>query len=221
MSQITNKRPTMFLRRFRVAVGVLFFTTTWLVTEVAAQNFAWGGTARTELYSHYSNPSDGIASRSAGSALLNLGLGPKIWVGVPDFALSAEASFVFSPFALSVTDYKGLGAISFPLIAKLEFLGNSNLNSDGKFGFSIGGGVQYNKTELWYLKPSFKNQGVERSTFRTYVIEGDFGYGISGFDLHFLIRYGWSSDTDARTLNVGIGYDFNVPMLRESTDPDF
>jgi len=173
-----------------------------VITDLTGQNFGWGGTARTELYSHYSNPSDDIASRTAGSALLNLGLGPKIWVGAPDFAVSAEASFVFSPLALSINDYKGLGAISFPIIAKLEFLGNSNLNKDGKFGFSIGGGVQYNKTELWYLKPSFKNQGVDRSNFRTYVIEGDFGYGISGFDVHFFIRYGWATETDAKSLNI-------------------
>jgi len=186
-----------------------------------AQNFGYGATLRTELYSHYSNPPDGIASRSAGSVLANIGIGPKVWIGGPDFAFSPEVSVVFSPFALSIADFKGLGAVSFPIIGKFELLGNSNLNKDGKFGFSIGGGVQYNRTELWYLKPSVREQGVERSFFRTYVIEADFGYGLSGFDVHFFIRYGFANDTGANSLNIGIGYDFNAPLLKKATDPNF
>ena len=93
----------------------------------SAQNFGYGATLRTELYSHYSNPPDGIASRSAGSAIANIGIGPKIWIGGPDFAFSPEVSVVFSPFALSIVDFKGLGAVSFPIIGKFELLGNLSL----------------------------------------------------------------------------------------------
>ena len=202
---------------------VVFLTLAFMLLGVyaQAQNFGYGGTLRTELYSHYSNPPDGIASRSAGSAILNLGIGPKIWVGGPDFTFAPEVSVIFSPLALSISDFKGLGAVSFPIIGKFEFLGNSNLNKDGKFGFSIGGGVQYNRTELWYLKPSVREEGVERSFFRTYVIEADFGYGLSGFDVHFFIRYGFANDTDANSLNIGIGYDFNLPLLKKATDSNF
>lgn len=191
------------------------------VISVSAQSVAWGGTIRQELYTRYANPTDDIAARSAGSALLNLGVGPKLWIGGGDFSFSPEASFMLSPLALSTGDFKGLGALSFPILAKFEFFGNSNFNETGKFGFSIGGGLQYSRTELWYLKGSFEEEGVERSFFRTYVIEGDFGYGISGFDVHFFIRYGWSNDTDANTLNIGIGYDFNVPKLKKATDAEF
>ncbi len=190
-------------------------------SSINGQDFSWGVTVKHEIYNRYANPSDDIASRSAGSAILNLGLGPKLWIGQGDFSFSPEISFMFSPFALSAGDYKGLGGISFPILGKFEFLGNSNFNHDGKFGFSIGGGVQYSRTELWYLKRSFKDQGVERNFFRTYVIEGDFGYGLSGFNLHLFLRYGWSNDTDANTFNIGIGYDFNIPKLIEETDPDF
>jgi len=197
------------------------FAFTLLGVSMQAQNFGYGGTLRTELYSHYSNPPDGIASRSAGSALLNIGVGPKIWVGGPDFSFSPEVSVVISPLALSISDFKGLGAVSFPIIGKFEFLGNSNLNKDGKFGFSIGGGVQYNKTELFYLKPSVRDQGVRRPFFRTYVIEADFGYGLVGFDVHFFIRYGFANDIGANSLNIGIGYDFNAPLLKKATDPNF
>ncbi len=207
------------MKKFRYII-VLSFALLGAVS-VSAQSVAWGGTIRHDLYNRYANPSDDIASRSAGSAVINLGLGPKIWIGGPDFSFSPEVTFQWSPLALSTGDYKGLGAMSFPILAKFEFFGNSNFNKDGKFGFSIGGGVQYSKTELWYLKGSFKEDGVERPYFRTYVIEGDFGYGISGFDVHLFMRYGWSNDTDANTLNIGIGYDFNIPKLKQATDPEF
>ena len=185
------------------------------------QTVDWGLTAKHDLYNRYANPSDGVASRSAGSAIINIGAGPKMWIGSGDFSFSPEVSFMFSPFALSTGNYKGIGGFSIPILAKFEFLGNSNLNHDGKFGFSIGGGLQYSKTELWYLKDSFEEQGVTRKMFRTYVIEADFGYGMSGFDVHFFVRYGWSGSTDANTLNIGMGYDFNVPRLRLETDADF
>jgi len=205
-----------YISLFILGLFILIFT-----DQKLAQQASWGGTFKHELYTRYANPSDDIAARGAGSALINLGFGPKLWFGDADFAVSPEASFMFSPFALSTGNYKGLGAISFPLLVKLEFLGNSNFNDDGKFGFSIGGGLQYSKTELWYLKDSFEEQGVDRNFFKTYVIEADFGYGLSGFDLHLFVRYGWSGDTDANTLNIGFGYDFNVPKLIDEIDPEF
>ena len=199
------------------------FFTLFLLSGItlSAQDVAWGLTVKHDLYNRYANPSDGIASRSAGSALLNFGLGPKVWIGSGDVSFSPEVSFMFSPLAFSTGNYKGLGAFSIPILAKLEFLGNSNVNHDGKFGFSIGGGLQYSKTELWYLKDSFEEDGVSRGMFRTYIIEADFGYGMSGFNLHLFVRYGWSGSTDANTLNIGMGYDFNVPRLREETNADF
>ncbi len=207
------------MKKMRLSL-VLSFIFLGMMTSYA-QSVAWGGTFRHELYNRYANPSDDIASRSAGSAIINIGLGPKLWIGGEDISFSPEVTFMWSPLALSTGDFKGLGALSFPILGKLEFFGNSNFNKDGKFGFSIGGGVQYSKTELWYLKGSFEEQGVERSFFRTYVIEADFGYGISGFDVHLFVRYGWANDSDANTLNIGFGYDFNVPRLKKATNSEF
>lgn len=189
------------------------------VYDISGQ-FAYGLTMKTELYSRYANPSDGIASRSAGSALLNIGLGPKLWFGGKNFAVSPEATAVFSPLALSTGDFKGLGAVSFPLMVKLQFGGLSSF-LDNKFGFALGGGVQYTRTELFGLRNSFEDLGVERNYFRTYIIEADFGFGTSGFTIHGLVRYGFDPDTDANTISVGIGYDFNVPRLEERTDSEF
>lgn len=183
--------------------------------------FAYGLTAKTDLYARYSNPKDGLAAPAAGSALLNLGIGPKIWIGKEDFTFSPEASIVFSPLALSTGDFKGMGALSFPVLAKLHFLGMSNMNYDGKFGFALGFGFQWSRTELYGLKDSYKERGVSRSYFRTTVVELDVGFGLSGFNLHGFIRYGFNGELDANTINFGVGYDFNVPLLREATDPEF
>ena len=208
---------TVLLSRLLLIVTVLFLC----ISSISAQKIGWGAGLRHDLYTHYSNPPDDIASRTAGSAIINIGVGPKLWIGEGDFSFSPEAYFMWSPFAFSSKDYKGMGAISFPIMAKFEFLGNSNFNNDGKLGFSIGGGVQYSKTELWGLKEEFEEQGVERGFFKTYIVEGDIGFGLSGFDIHLYIRYGWNKNLDARTWNVGVGYDFNIPLLKESANSEF
>lgn len=182
---------------------------------------AYGFTLKTELYSRYSNPPDEVASASAGSALLNIGLGPKLWFGGRNMTFSPEVAVIFSPFALSTGDFKGLGAVSFPIIGKFQFLGMSNLNKDGKFGFAVGGGLQYTRTELFGLKESFEEKGVQRKYFKTYVVEADFGFGLSGFNLHGLVRYGFNTSIDANTMSIGIGYDFNVPYLKKATNSEF
>lgn len=210
---------------------VFFYHLTWILgtvcmlcgirSDVQAQEIGWGVGLRHDLYNRYTNPPDDIASPSAGSAILNVGLGPKFWIGHENFSLSPEVYFMWSPLALSLGEKKGLGALSFPMLVKLEFLGNSNLNNDGKLGFSIGGGIQYTRTELWGLNQDYEDQGVERGFFKTYIIEGDFGFGLSGFDIHLYLRYGWNHDTEARTWNIGIGYDFNIPRLIEAANSDF
>lgn len=214
------RRRRVLILRFSKLLLIVFVLTLFQ-NSVSAQKVGWGAGLRHDLYTHYSNPPDDIASRTAGSALVNIGIGPKLWIGEGDFSFSPEAYFMWSPFALSSEDYKGMGGISFPIMAKFEFLGNSNFNNDGKLGFSIGGGVQYSKTELWGLNEEFKEQGVERDFFRTYIVEGDFGFGLSGFDIHLYVRYGWNKNIDARTWNVGIGYDFNVPCLKEAANSEF
>ena len=208
----------MRLVSLRTYIVLLFLIS--IVDRVNAQ-FAFGVNAKNDLYLRYTNPDEGLDSRSAGSVLLNLGLGPKIWLGSEDLAVSIEAAVMFSPFALSVSEYKGLGAGAFPVLAKINFGGLTTMNKEPKFGFAIGGGVQWSRTELFGLKKSFKNDGGTRGLFRTYIAEVDFGYGLSGFNIHGFIRYGWNSGTKANTFNFGVAYDFNINALKEYTDPEF
>ncbi len=216
-----NSGDNFMISNIRLACISAMFALIFLFQVNATSQFAFGVNAKTDLYSRYANPEDGISSRSAGSALLNLGVGPKVWMGTKSAALSVEATAVLSPFALSLGEFKGLGAVAFPMLAKLNFGGLTTLDKDPKFGFAIGGGVQWSRTELFGLKKSFKNQGGERSLFRTYVVEADFGYGLSGFNIHGFVRYGWNNGIGANTFNFGVAYDFNIRALKEYTDPEF
>ena len=182
--------------------------------------FGIGVTVETDIYNRYANPEDSLGGRGNGSVLLNLGLGPKMWFGGENFSVSVESIANLGFFGLSLTDYKGLGNFSLPVLAKLNFEGLSAMNKELKLGFSLGGGIQWNRTELYYVTDSFKEKGGVREMFRTYVIQGDIGAGISGFAGHFFVRYGFNPDVEgANSINIGFQWDFNIPKIKKIDDP--
>lgn len=197
-----------------------FFTFFILYSYTTEAQFGYGFTASNDLYHRYVNKEDGIASPAAGSALLNIGVGPKLWLGGKKCSFSAEGQAVIGFFGLSAKDYKGLGTVAFPILAKLNFNGVSGFDREGKLGFSIGGGIQYNRTEIFGLSDKFASQNVQRSFFPTYVVQVGFGYGLSGFNAQGIIRYGFNPDDKTSTLNIGLQYDFNIPILKKITSPE-
>ena len=190
------------------------------IGECSAQ-FGYGISAKTGLYDRFTNPEDDISSSSAGSALINLGVGPKIWLGGTKFSVSAEATANLAPFAFSLGEFKGMGAAYFPVIGRLNFGGLSNFNKKGTLGFSIGGGWQWARTEAFGLTSKFEQLGVQREFYKTFIGELTVGFGMSGFSGYAYIRYGQNNDLDVKTFNFGIGYDFNLPTLKVFTDPEF
>ena len=191
----------------------------FIIGSVQGQ-FGIGLTVSDDLYNRYSNPEDNLGARSNGVFLLDIALGPKVWVGGENFSVSAEAQANWGMLGLSLGDYKGLGSASFPIIAKLNFGGLSGLNHEGRFGFSIGGGIQYNKTEIYYLANDFEERGGTRSFFKTYVIYAGYGFGISGFAIQAFVKYGFNPDLDgARNMHIGFQYDFNLSKLKNISDP--
>ena len=181
-----------------------------------------GFTVANDLYNIYSNPEDvQDVHRKNGSALLNLGIGPKIWFGAKDFSFSVESLVNFSPLGLAIKDYKGLGAVSFPIMGKVNFKGLSGFNKDTGLGYSIGGGIQYNKTELFGLKDSFESQGVQRDFYRTYNVQAAVGVGLTGFSGYLYGRYGFNPDLDgARNFHIGLQLDFNFSELKKIDKPE-
>lgn len=179
----------------------------------------YGFTVSHDLYARYNNPSDDIAHSAAGSAILNLGAGPKIWFGSKDFSVSFEGQAVILPLGLAVKDYKGLGMASFPFVARLNFNGLSALNKEGTLGWSIGGGIQYFKTELYGLTDDFEAQGVTREFQRVIIGQFSYGFGISGFAAQGILKYGYDPDSNANTFQIGLQYDFNLPKMKKISDP--
>jgi hypothetical protein len=181
------------------------------MTQASAQVGA-GLVMAVDIYQRYVNPvEEGVdAGRSAGAAISSLALGPKIWMGGNNFSFSVEGQAHIAPLAFSVTEYKGLGAVAFPLIGKFNFGAASGFNEDKLLGWSLGGGIQYNRTELFGV--SNKYPDLERSFFPTYVGELAMSLGIAGFDFGFYTRLGFGEDK-ARSFNTGFVLNFNFNQM--------
>jgi len=179
------------LKSIRYIIAVLILV---ISAQVASGQFGIGLTFSDDLYNIYNNEEDSIAYRRNGSALLNPALGPKIWIGGDKFSISVEAQANLGILGLALKDYKGLGSVSFPMMAKLNFGGLSGLNKDMGFGMSVGGGIQYSKTELYGLTDEYRELGVTRDYFKTFNIQLAGGMGISGFTAQLFSRFGFNPD---------------------------
>ncbi len=192
-----------------------------LSVHSATAQFGIGLTFSNDLYNVYSNEEDNLAHRKNGSVLLNPALGPKIWIGGENFSISAEAQANIGLLGLAIKDYKGLGSASFPMMAKLNFGGLSGMNKNMKLGFSVGGGIQYSKTELYGLQQEYVDLGVVRDFYKTYNGQLGVGIGMSGFTAHLFTRYGYNPDLEgARNLHVGLQFDFNFIKLKKIRRPE-
>ena len=157
-----------------------------------------------DVFQRYRNPEDSGPSdlgRSSGAILAGIPLGIEVSAGGPDLSFGIEASANFSPLALDLQNYKGLGAISFPLIARLNFGALTGMSKDKLLGFSFGGGVQYNRTELFGLRDG--NERVTRTFFSSYMGELIIGGGIGGFTAGLYFRMG-AGEGRSFSLNTGI-----------------
>jgi len=213
-----NKRTYLFEMIKKIIVSLFFL----ISFNLLQAQFGYGFTASNDIYHRYVNPKvqNESASRAAGSVLLNLGVGPKLWIGNKKYSFSAETQAIVGFLGLSAKDYKGLGTVSFPVIGKFNFKGLSSFDREGKMGFSLGGGIQWTKTEIFGVSDEFKSQGVQRKFFTTYIIQAGYGFGLSGFTAHGFVRYGFNQDDKSNTLNIGLQYDFNYPMLKKITSPE-
>jgi len=200
--------------------SILIYLFVIIFSGLSYGQFGYGFTLNHDLYQRYVNPDERSGYLSSGSAILNLSAGPKIWLGGKTFSVSLEGTANIGFLAFSLNENKGFGAVSYPLIASINFKGLSALSREGKLGLRIGGGVQFSRTELYGIKDEYVDLGVTRELFRTYVAQLGYGFGISGFTIHGIARYGWNPDIDANTLNIGFQYDFNLPMLKKIKDPN-
>lgn len=172
-----------------------------------------GMTMGLDFYQLYDkgDPEDLVESSTSGNAIANLILGPKVWIGGPRFSVSLEAPLNWGITHFDINEFKGIGALAFPLGAKLNFGAPSGFSNMDLFGFSIGGGIQYMNTEIYGNKKDFKDR-IETGYFSTYYGELAFGMGIAGADVSLYVRYG-QGEKETRSLNVGLVTNFNFSHL--------
>ncbi|HMW38618.1 MAG: hypothetical protein K1X68_00320 [Saprospiraceae bacterium] len=154
-----------------------------------------------DLYQQYTNPVSGTLTngRSSGS-VGSLILGAEVMAGARNFSIGVQASANLAPLALDINEYKGLGAVAFPVMAKLNFGALSGFSS--KFtGAYLGGGLQWSRTELFGLNSKHKNVG--RDLYSCPFGELGLGGGFGGLTGVFYVRLGFGPDK-RRVLNIGI-----------------
>ena len=172
-----------------------------------------GFTYGVDLYKQFTNPHEADKIENpVNSVLLNFNIGPKVWVGFERFSLSLEGWASYAPFAYSYGDYKGLGALSFPVMAQLQFGGLSGFSKTGGFGVSIGGGMEWSHTDLYFIEEDLTD--VDRSFYDIPFGQIAFGLGYAGYAIQLYGRYG-KGDMDASNFSIGIVVDQNLTHFKK------
>ncbi len=187
----------------------------FLLSIKANAQFGFGTVKGIDLYQKYNNPIDKIAHNGAGNTLLNFIWGPRLWLGGKSFSLSLEAQINLGITSLALKDYKGLGAISFPALLKFNYKGLSGFYPGFADGFSLGVGMQWFKTELFYLSDKYSNLGVQREFNKVYIAQIDFGYGSFGSSGAMYLRYGRNFETKASVFNIGLVFSVNKLYIKK------
>ncbi|MDX1685138.1 MAG: hypothetical protein R3275_07870 [Saprospiraceae bacterium] len=189
-----------------------------LIIEISGRaQVGIGITTGIDLYQFYDkgDPDELVRSSTSGSAITNIILGPKIWIGGPRLSVSLEAPVNWGMFHFDVNEFKGMGALAFPLGAKLNFGATSGFSNVDLVGFSLGGGIQYMNTEIYGTKRSFKDE-IETGYFSTYYGEMAFGMGLAGFDLSLYFRYG-RGEAEEMNLNIGLITNINISHMKRKS----
>jgi hypothetical protein len=177
-----------------------------VLTTSQAQSFGLDIGLEWSAYQRYQRPTTHQFStisndnNSAGQILNivpNLRLG-MILTDLGSWGIALHTGLTYSPFSVDIDQYKGMGAISFPLTLSYQFYFDDNVF------LSLGGGVQFSKIEMGARSPEFSN--IPNPFFMTYVGEISIGgfssyyiaIGITGF-----ARVGFNQH-QAHTLDVGL-----------------
>ncbi len=190
------------MRIFIIAVLLLIGASSRAQTKL---DFIFGA----DVYQWYLNPVDPQVpeSRSSAGQLLGLQTGLKFSGGGSRFGLAIECSGNFAPLAFDFPKFKGLGAASYQLIGKMNVGALTGFSKDQLFGFSLGAGLQYSRTELFGLTDAYAH--LRRNWFKTYVGEIAIGGGLSRFLVMAYLRIG-TSRQHAWTLQQGIQMSYRL-----------
>lgn len=122
------------------------------------------------------------------------------------FFFVLEGGITYSPFSQDIDQYKGTGALSFPIILSHHFI------IDDSFVLGIGAGIQFSRIEFNNTPPPFNR--IQNPFFVTYVGEITGGpvdaymvlIGLTGF-----VRVGFGQ-YQSHTLDIGIRAYIGYPI---------
>lgn len=187
---------------------IIFFICALAFANESTAQIGLGTTAGIDLYQYHRVPNHpGPQGHSTGSALANFNFGPKLWIGGSTFSISAEGAISFAPFALDVNDYKGLGAVSFPISVDLNFGGLTGFSPKAKQGFSIGAGMSYHRMELYFTDDDYADSR-QSGFYSLYFGQVAYGFGSGGTDVKVYVRYGYGEE-DSKYFSAGINRSIN------------
>lgn len=190
-------------RIYSIAIFLSLF-----VGSLKAQ-FGIGVAYGIDVYQFQKNPKasmDTIAF-GQGSAIFNMNIGPKIFFGGKNIAGSIEALVGLAPFSMDIDEFKGMGAFYFPVMAAVNFRGLTTFSDKAGFGFGVAGGMQFTRTDLYFLKDDF--QELDRSMYQTVFGQLNVGLGSKDMISYVFFRYGTGSD-NASNLHVGVMLSQNL-----------
>ena len=199
-----------------IIIILLTITTSLCSQSLTKYGAGYGYVSGRNYYEYYTNPKvEGDTTLRTSGSVAGIFWGTKAWVGTKRYSVSVEGQLNFAPFAFDTQEFKGIGAMSIPFIARFNIgaLSGKNMIATGK-GFSVGVGVQYSRTELLFTPKEFKN--LERKFYKSYIVEVVFGSGQRRLG-HFgyFARYGFSPD-DFSTASIGffaLTSGFSVPRI--------
>lgn len=193
----------------KITCGIFFF----FILFSAYSQLRFSVNYGLDFYQHFRNPevTGDTTVPTAGNAITNIIIGPKFYAGIKYASLSCEAIANWGITALCMKEFKGVGALSLPLMAKLNFGGLSGIDEEnGDFGVSIGGGMQYTMTEIYGLTPEFRNSTAKRELYKTYVGELQIGYRAESGVASFYVRYG-TGENNSHVLHIGYTVSYIFP----------
>lgn len=190
-------------------------------TVPLSAQFGVGLTTGIDFYQLYDQgeKANQVKSTTTGSVLANIIFGPKIWLGGSKFSFSLEAPVNWGMLALDVNEYKGLGALAFPISGKFNFGAASGFNDLQVLGWNFGGGVQFTNTEIYYTENLFKDR-IETGFIRTYFAEIGASFGMGGADFNLYVRYG-RNDQASRVVHVGLVMNANLLFIGKIRERDY
>lgn len=174
--------------------------------------FGYGLNINYNLYCWYQNNAKTNQPVSTSGQVLNIlpGLGLSLWLGdIEHWILSIESGIDYSPFALSVNKYAGMGSLSLPLISKFHFPIAKQKSLWALL--HIGIGAQFNQTNL-YNRGMNNHHSQNNSFFTTIVGELGIHAAAVGYwrkqlrDIDYFIRVGGFENSIS--INTGIRLTF-------------